>query len=161
MKSVNKAIEAINKRDPDEWKMPKETINKIKSEVTESSLSEIKEKLEKWAEDHGRGTQEDDGGQSESSESELIVEDGSDEEEDDGTTEDGSTSDTGINRPALETLDTRRLHRLIVQSERWRNYSFNIGYELSQFKKMLTMCDDATIKVKRLLHNFEERMKDT
>ena len=53
------------------------------------------------------------------------------------------------------------LHRLIVQSERWRNYSFNIGYELSQFKKMLTMCDDATIKVRRLLHNFEERMKDT
>ena len=36
-----------------------------------------------------------------------------------------------------------------------------MGYELSQFKKMLTMCDDATIKVKRLLHNFEERMKDT
>ena len=69
--------------------------------------------------------------------------------------------DSEDNRPALETLDTRRLHRLIVQSERWRNYSFNMGYELSQFKKMLTMCDDATIKVKRLLHNFEERMKDT
>ena len=26
---------------------------------------------------------------------------------------------------------------------------------------MLTMCEDATIKVRRLLHNFEERMKDT
>ena len=92
MESVNKAIEEINKLDPDEWKMPEETINKIKSEVTESSLSEIKEKLKQWAEDHGRGTQEDDGGQSESSESELLVEDGSsrEEEEEDETTENGT-----------------------------------------------------------------------
>lgn len=92
MESVNKAIEEINKLDPDEWKMPEETINKIKSEVTDSSLSEIKEKLKQWAEDHGRGTQEDDGGQSESSESELMVEDGSSgEEEEDETTEDDTT----------------------------------------------------------------------
>ena len=141
--------------------MPEEMSRKITSEVTDSSLSEIKEKLEKWVEDHGREMQEDDGGQSESSELEPIVEDDSDGEEDDETTEFGSTSDSGVNLPALEALDTRRLHRLIVQSERWRNYSFNMGYELSQFKKMLTMCEDATIKVRRLLHNFEERMKDT
>lgn len=63
--------------------------------------------------------------------------------------------------PPLEKLDTKGIHRLVVQSERWRNNSFNIGYELSQFKKMLTMCEDATIKVRRLVHNFEERMKDT
>lgn len=138
--------------------MPEETRARILSEVTDSSLSEIKKKLEKWAEDHGRKMQEDSGEQPESSESELISEDGSDGEE---TTEDGSTSDSDDNRPALETLDTRKLHKLIVQSERWRNYSFNMGYELSQFKKMLTMCEDATIKVKRLLHNFEEKIKDT
>lgn len=63
--------------------------------------------------------------------------------------------------PQLTEINTKPLHRLVLQSERWRNYSFNIGYELSQFKKMLTMCDDATIKVRRLVHNFEERMKDT
>ena len=28
-------------------------------------------------------------------------------------------------------------------------------------KKMLTMCEDATIKVRRLVHNFEERISDT
>ena len=71
------------------------------------------------------------------------------------------SDDTDDNRPALETLDTSKLHRLIIQSERWRNYSFNMGYELYQFKKILTMCGDATIKVKRLLHNFEEKIKDT
>ena len=63
-------------------------------------------------------------------------------------------------KPKLGEIDTKRLHRLVIQSERWRNYLFNIGFELGQFKKMLTMCDDATIKVRRLLHNFEERMKD-
>ena len=63
--------------------------------------------------------------------------------------------------PPLEELGTRNLHKLVVQSERWRNYSYNMGYELRQFKKMLVMCEDATIKVRRLLHNFEERMKDT
>jgi hypothetical protein len=66
----------------------------------------------------------------------------------------------GDPRPDLTSIDTKRIHRLVVQSERWRNYSFNMGYELSQFKKMVTMCEDATIKVRRLLHNFEERMKD-
>jgi hypothetical protein len=68
---------------------------------------------------------------------------------------DEDDDDNGIN------LNTDRLHRLVIQSERWRNYSFNMGYELSQFKKMLTMCEDATIKVRRLLHNFEEKIKDT
>jgi len=69
-----------------------------------------------------------------------------------------SQSQLSNNPEPLNPIMTSRLHRLIVQSERWRNYSFNMGYELSQFKKMVTMCEDATIKVRRLLHNFEERM---
>lgn len=28
-------------------------------------------------------------------------------------------------------------------------------------KQMLTMCEDATIKVRRLVHNFKERMERT
>ena len=36
-----------------------------------------------------------------------------------------------------------------------------MGYELNQMKKMRTLCSDATIKVKRLVHNFEERMRET
>ena len=57
-------------------------------------------------------------------------------------------------------LDNTRLKHLIVHSERCRNRMFSIGYELSELKKMLTVCEDATIKVRRLVHNFEERMED-
>ena len=88
--------------------------------------------------------------------SELLV---------DSTTSEVETSpsliDDSFSEDEIPHIDTTQLHKLVLQSERWRNYSFNIGYELSQFKKMLTMCDDATIKVRRLLHNFEERMEDT
>ena len=61
MEDVNRAIKEINERNPDEWKMPEETSSKIASEVTDSSLSDIKDKLEKWAKDHGMERQEDDG----------------------------------------------------------------------------------------------------
>lgn len=37
---------------------------------------------------------------------------------------------------------------------------FSIGYELAELKKMQTVCEDATIKVRRLVHNFEEKMAD-
>ena len=37
---------------------------------------------------------------------------------------------------------------------------FNLGYELNQLKTMKTMCEDATIKVRRLVHNFKEKMED-
>lgn len=63
--------------------------------------------------------------------------------------------------PDLTHLDTTELHNLVLQSERWRNYILNLSWEWEQMKKMLTMCEDATIKVRRLCHNFEERMKDT
>ena len=57
-------------------------------------------------------------------------------------------------------LDNTRLKHLIAHSERCRNQMFSIGYELSELKKMLTSCEDATIKVRRLVHNFEKRMED-
>ena len=60
----------------------------------------------------------------------------------------------------LQELDTTSLHHLIIATERWRNYMQNMGYELMQMKEMLTMCEDATIKVRRLVHNFKERMEN-
>lgn len=56
----------------------------------------------------------------------------------------------------LDEIDTRRLHALVLQSERWRGFMLNLGYELNQLKKMETICEDATIKVRRLVHNFQE-----
>ena len=61
--------------------------------------------------------------------------------------------------PAIADLDNRRLHHLILHSEECRNQMFAIGYELTELKKMQTVCEDATIKVRRLVHNFEERMQ--
>ena len=60
--------------------------------------------------------------------------------------------------PALRKIEVVALRKLVKMTERWRGYMFNMGYELNQFKKMLTMCEDATIKVRRLVHNFEEKM---
>ncbi len=56
---------------------------------------------------------------------------------------------------------TKRLRRLVRIVERWRGYMFNLGYELSQMKQMLVKCEDATIKVKRLLRNFEDKIRTT
>ena len=58
-------------------------------------------------------------------------------------------------------IDTTEIDRLILESEKWRGYMFNLGYELNQFKKMKTMCEDATIKVRRLLKNFRDRIERT
>lgn len=49
----------------------------------------------------------------------------------------------------------------MVMSERWKDYMLSMGYELHQLNQMLTMCEDATIKVRRLVHNFKERMERT
>lgn len=46
-------------------------------------------------------------------------------------------------------------------AEMWRDYMFSVGYELNQMQEMLTIADDNTIKVRRLIRNFEDRMKDT
>ena len=61
----------------------------------------------------------------------------------------------------LETIDDRALHHFVLKTEKWRNFMLNLGFELNQLKKMKTICEDATIKVRRLVHNFEERMNDT
>lgn len=58
-------------------------------------------------------------------------------------------------------IDTTEIDRLILESEKWRGYMFNLGYELNQLKKMKTMCEDATIKVRRLLKNFRDRIERT
>ena len=66
--------------------------------------------------------------------------------------------DDGV--PPLERLDTDRLHKLVLQTERWQGYMYAVGYELHQMNGMLVECEDATIKVRRLVHNFEERMAE-
>ena len=62
---------------------------------------------------------------------------------------------------ALEAINTKRLKHFIMVTEKWRNIVLNLGYELQQLQTMLTMCEDQTIKVRRLVHNFEERMSET
>lgn len=61
----------------------------------------------------------------------------------------------------MDRIDTTRLHRLVLMSEKWRNICYALGYEVNQLKKMLVSCEDATIKVRRLVRNFEDRMKQT
>ena len=86
-----------------------------------------------------------------------------------GLTQDATNAEqTPIQEPSSdepqgeeEDAFQRLIHKYVHQSERWRNFSFAVGFELNQLKKMLPMCEDATIKVRRLVHNFEERMKDT
>ena len=63
--------------------------------------------------------------------------------------------------PALASIASEELKKYVALTERWRGYMFNLGYELSQMKTMLTKCEDATIKVRRLVHNFKERMEET
>ena len=36
---------------------------------------------------------------------------------------------------------------------------YNLGYELYQMTKMQVICSDNTIKVRRLVHNFKEKME--
>ena len=63
--------------------------------------------------------------------------------------------------PELVSIDTSRLQQLVLLTERWKGRMLSMGYELNQMKQMLTMCEDATIKVRRLVHNFKERMERT
>ena len=148
-------IDEIQRRNPGDWKIPEDDANRILAETTDDKLDKVKNDMLAAISDMrkhiGDGDSEDERGSVEVKPSKPRGV--SHIKRRDQGSEDG--------KPKLGELDTRRLHRLVVQSERWRNYSFNIGFELGQYKKMLTMCEDATIKVKRLLHNFEERMKDT
>jgi hypothetical protein len=67
---------------------------------------------------------------------------------------------TDEDRPPIQNIETDKLHKLVLQSERWRGFMLGVGYELNQLKKMETICEDATIKVRRLVHNFAERMEN-
>ena len=69
--------------------------------------------------------------------------------------------DDDVPRPKpLDQIDTARLKSLVRWTEKWRGFMFNLAYELNQMKKMLVKAEDATIKVRRLVHNFGERMKE-
>ena len=82
-------------------------------------------------------------------------------ETDDGSDESGTSGEYKRDIAPLADLASGELKRLVALTERWRGYMFNLGYELNQMKTMLTMCEDATIKVRRLVHNFKERMEET
>ena len=161
MHQVLEQIDDMQSQDPDDWHMPEEDSDRIVRECDGKAISDAKKKARKLIEDMRKRI-----GVEDSTDSSLLEEDDpemgdSSDSELDSTSTQLEPSIEGLAEDEEPRIDTTRLHRLVVQSERWRNYSFNIGYELSQFKKMLTMCDDATIKVRRLVHNFEERMKDT
>ena len=141
--------------------MPEEVSDRIVEECDDQAISDAKRRAEQLIEEMRKRIGSEDSTESSLLASERNGDESTDLEPDstDSTLPDSTSSE--LSPDEIPHIDTKRLHRLVVQSERWRNYSFNIGYELSQFKKMLTMCDDATIKVRRLVHNFEERMKDT
>ena len=179
MEAINRTIQEIQSRNPDEWKMPEETSARISNEIWDERWTtpstdpdvppKLFDKMKSKMSSAIDGMRDKINNKSKEDKEDLVPDMGKIEDWDVPSPREGQSSSVpsiraerpNDNRPALETLDTRKLHKLIVQSERWRNYSFNMGYELSQFKKMLTMCEDATIKVKRLLHNFEEKIKDT
>lgn len=60
----------------------------------------------------------------------------------------------------LETIDTGNLKRIIERSEMWSRYMYNLGWELDQLRRMHVLAEDQTIKVRRLVHNFQERMEE-
>lgn len=156
MKQISDQIADIQSQSPDDWHIPDDIVTRIQDELNDSTISQVQEDADKIVEEMKKKTKKDD----DSTESRLVDFDIQVRSKPIAkvAAEEPSSHPSDEDAPQI---DTTRLHRLVVQSERWRNYSYNIGYELSQFKKMLTMCDDATIKVRRLLHNFEERMKDT
>lgn len=60
----------------------------------------------------------------------------------------------------LQSIDTSRFLELIKETEKWRDLIYQMRYEVGQLAKMQVECDDATIKVRRLLKNFREKMED-
>ena len=83
------------------------------------------------------------------------------EEEQQSDTQQPTKDEEVPDMPVFKDVYSGNLKNLILLTERWKGYMFNLGYELAQMKKMLTVCDDATIKVRRLVHNFKERMEET
>ena len=66
-----------------------------------------------------------------------------------------------VPRPvSIADINTVKLRHLILVTERWRGFMFNLGYEANQMKKMLVKAEDATIKVRRLVRNFKDKMEE-
>ena len=155
---IQELIESFNGKDDDEV-VSEEVLNKFKEDITkliDANTESIKQKIEDKI----------------SQFPDLFP-----PENDDGWIEDVQTTTppiymdqdiiniiTRFNKDlnSIEfDIDTTEIDRLIIESEKWRGYMFNLGYELNQLKKMKTMCEDATIKVRRLLKNFRERIERT
>ena len=72
--------------------------------------------------------------------------------------ESGTPTQTESGHPELDgdLVDTTELNRFIKATEKWRDYMFATGYELNQYQQMVTICEDNTIKVRRLVRNFKD-----
>ena len=60
----------------------------------------------------------------------------------------------------LQNVDTSKFLEFIRQTEKWRDLIFQTRYELGYLYNISVMCSDATVKVRRLLKNFREKMED-
>ena len=162
MNLVNERIRFIIAEFHKKYEIPDEDADKIEDELSDGNIEILQEQINHLAQQLKQKYQV------ESSDSSLLdgvvqleelVADSSD-----GEFQYADSSESHIDPytpPILTALDTDALKKYIHQSERWRNYTFSIGWELKSMKEMLVKCDDATIKVRRLVHNFEERMERT
>ena len=85
----------------------------------------------------------------------LMIRDfnGADEERGTGAGKDGKLG-------VLESIDISKFNRIVLETEKWRDFILYLDYEISTIHEMRLKCSDQTIRVKRLLHNFEERIAD-
>lgn len=60
----------------------------------------------------------------------------------------------------LQSVDTEKLMGFIRDNEKWRDLIFQTRYELGYLYGIQTICSDNTVKVRRLLKNFREKMED-
>ena len=161
MNLVNERIRFITAEYHKKYEIPKEDADKIEDELSDGNIEDLQEQINHLAHQLKEKYQ------IESSESMLLdgvvqVDFQVESHDGEGQLADSSGSELDpYTPPALTALDTEELRKYIHQSERWRNYTFSIGWELKSMKEMLVKCDDATIKVRRLVHNFEQRMERT
>lgn len=85
----------------------------------------------------------------------LMVRDYNGEYEGQGT---GAGKDGRLG--VLESIDMSKFNKLVLETEKWRDFIQCLDHEIDLLKQMSVRCSDQTIRVKRLLHNFEEKMQD-
>ena len=73
---------------------------------------------------------------------------------------DGGSEDESWRRFDMPRHVLDELHSLILDTEKNRGHCLNLGYELKRMRELRTNCSDATIKVRRLVNNFKERIED-